>query len=91
LYHILRTRLFEEIASEEEIHDIALSYKEAVKETKQMNYSNYNPDSVYAGIKDAYPFHPSIKDLFARFKENSGFQQTRGFIRLTRMMIKKFV
>lgn len=88
LYHILRTRLFEEVASEEEIHEIALGYKEAVKEAKQMNYTNYNPDSIYTGIKDAYPFHPSIKDLFARFKENPGFQQTRGFIRLTRLMVK---
>lgn len=88
LYHILRTRLFEKTATAEEVHDIALGYKEAVKEAKQMNYTSYNPDSVYTGIKDAYPFHPSIKDLFARFKENPGFQQTRGFIRLTRMMVK---
>ncbi|MFZ3591516.1 DUF499 domain-containing protein [Bacillus sp. DJP31] len=88
LYHILRTRLFEKKASEEEIHETALGYKEAVKEAKQMNYTNYNPDLVYTGIKDAYPFHPSIKDLFARFKENPGFQQTRGFIRLTRLMVK---
>lgn len=88
LYHILRTRLFEKIASPEEIHEIALGYKEAVKEAKQMNYTNYNADAVYSGIKDAYPFHPSIKDLFARFKENPGFQQTRGFIKLTRSMVK---
>src|SRR5690606_9564234 len=27
-------------------------------------------------------------DLFARFKENPGFQQTRGYIRLTRLMVK---
>lgn len=88
LYHILRTRLFEKIASEEEIQEIALQYKEAVKEAKQMNYTNYSPEIVYTGIKDAYPFHPSIKDLFARFKENPGFQQTRGFIRLTREIVK---
>lgn len=88
LYHILRTRLFEKTATPEEIHEIALGYKGAVKEAKQMNYTNYNPDLVYTGIMDAYPFHPSIKDLFARFKENPGFQQTRGFIRLTRLMVK---
>ncbi|ELW9008242.1 DUF499 domain-containing protein, partial [Campylobacter upsaliensis] len=63
-------------------------FKEAVKEAKQMNYTNLSPEQLYTGIKDAYPFHPSIKDLFARFKENPGFQQTRGFIRLTRIMVK---
>ena len=26
--------------------------------------------------------------MFARFKENNGFQQTRGFIRLTRLMVR---
>lgn len=88
LYHILRKRLFETTATEEEIHEIAMSYKEAIKEARQMNYTNSSPEQIYTGIKDAYPFHPSIKDLFARFKENPGFQQTRGFIRLTRIMVK---
>lgn len=89
LYHILRKRLFESIATDEEIHEIAMAYKEAVKEAKQMNYTNLSPEQIYTGIRDAYPFHPSIKDLFARFKENPGFQQTRGFIRLTRLMVKQ--
>lgn len=88
LYHILRKRLFEEQSNENEIQEIALAYKEAVKEAKQMGYTNISPDQIYVGIKDSYPFHPSIKDLFARFKENQGFQQTRGFIRLTRIMVK---
>lgn len=88
LYHILRKRLFETIGTEEEIHEIGLAYQDAVKEAKQMNYTNLSPEQAYTGIKDAYPFHPSIKDLFARFKENPGFQQTRGFIRLTRIMVK---
>lgn len=88
LYHILRKRLFETTATKEEKHEIAMGYKESVKEAKQMNYTNQSPDQLYTGIMDAYPFHPSIKDLFARFKENPGFQQTRGFIRLTRLMVK---
>ena len=35
---------------------------------------------------ESYPFHPSIRDLYARFKENPGFQQTRGLIRLMRIV-----
>lgn len=53
-----------------------------------MQYTNYTVDELSLGIKNSYPFHPSIRDLFARFKENPGFQQTRGYIRLTRLMVK---
>jgi hypothetical protein len=56
-------------------------------EAKQMGYTNVSPDQIFLGIKDSYPFHPSIKDLYARFKENEGFQQTRGLIRLMRLIV----
>ena len=89
LYHILRTRLFEKTASKDQITEIATGYKEAIKEARQMGYTNYSPEEFVKGIYSSYPFHPSVRDLFARFKENPGFQQTRGFIRLTRMMVKE--
>lgn len=88
LYNILRTRLFKKTASDEEIDIIAEEYKNAVKEAKEMRYTDENPENIASGIRKSYPFHPSIRDLFARFKENPGFQQTRGFIRLTRAMVK---
>lgn len=88
LYNILRTRLFTKIANESEIDDIALAYKVAVKEAVDMRLTDENPSEIAKGIRSSYPFHPSIRDLFARFKENPGFQQTRGFIRLSRIMVK---
>ncbi|MEA1966749.1 MAG: DUF499 domain-containing protein, partial [Thermodesulfobacteriota bacterium] len=88
LYNILRTRLFEKIASENEIDEIAGEFQKAVKEAKEMRYTDENPENIASGIRTSYPFHPATRDLFARFKENAGFQQTRGFIRLTRAMVK---
>lgn len=88
LYHILRKRLFANEVPENDIDDIAREYQASVKEAKEMNYTDENPLNISKGIRVSYPFHPSIRDLFARFKENPGFQQTRGFIRLTRIMIK---
>ncbi len=88
LYNILRTRLFSEIAKEKEIDEIANEYQKAVKEAKEMRYTDENPENIASGIRASYPFHPATRDLFARFKENAGFQQTRGFIRLTRAMVK---
>ncbi len=88
LYSILRTRLFEKVGKKETIDQIAVGYKKAIVEARQMGYTNYSLAEFLKGIYASYPFHPSIRDLFARFKENPGFQQTRGFIRLTRMMVK---
>ena len=52
--------------------------------------TGYTGDSVFLGIKESYPFHLSIKEIYARFKENPGFQQTRGLIRLMRQVVKGF-
>ncbi len=89
IYHILRRRLFQKLPGENEINEIANAYKQAVLEAKQMGYTNLSPEQVFVGIKDSYPFHPSIRDLYARFKENPGFQQTRGLIRLMRIIISQ--
>ncbi len=88
LYNILRTRLFQEVGSKEDVLEIIEGYKKAINEARQMGYTNYTADEIARGIQASYPFHPSIRDLFARFKENPGFQQTRGYIRLTRLMVK---
>ena len=87
LYHILRTRLFSSLPAEEVIKEIAQEYAEAVRKAKQMDITNATPESFAAQLVDSYPFHFSIRDLYARFKENPGFQQTRGLIRLMRIII----
>lgn len=88
LYMILKKKLFNSIPSEAEIKEIALEYKSAVNKARQMGITGISAEIIFSGIVDSYPFHPCIKDLFARFKENLNFQQTRGFIRLTRLMIR---
>lgn len=87
VYHILKKRLFKELPENSEINSVAIAYKDAVNEAKQMGLTNISADKVYIAAKDSYPFHPSIKDLYARFKENPGFQQTRGLIRLMRRIV----
>ena len=90
LYFILKKKLFEELPNKNDIIEVAKEYKDAVNKAKQVNTNiSLNANIVYQGICDVYPFHPCIKDLFARFKENNNFQQTRGFIRLARLMIRR--
>lgn len=87
LYHILRTRLFEALPDEAKIKRVANKYASAVKNAKEMDVTNASPDSYAAQIIESYPFHFVIRDLYARFKENPGFQQTRGLIRLMRVIV----
>ena len=89
VYYILRKKLFKNLPAEDEINSVATAYKQAVREAKQMGYTNLSPEQIFVGIKDSYPFHPSIRDLYARFKENQGFQQTRGLIRLMRVIVSQ--
>lgn len=89
IYHILRTRLFKSLPAEDEVWTVARAYADAVKNAKQMDITNASPEQFAAQIKDSYPFHFAIRDLYARFRENPGFQQTRGLIRLMRVLVSR--
>lgn len=86
LYHILRTRLFKNLPTETQIRQIAQSYADALHKARQMDMTSESPEEMAAQILTSYPFHPGIRDLYARFRENPGFQQTRGLIRLMRLV-----
>ena len=88
-YHILRRRLFERLPDEAGIEAVAQAYGKAVREAKQMDVTNASPEQFAADVKESYPFHPAIRDLYARFRENQGFQQTRGLIRLMRIVVSR--
>ena len=93
IYSILRTRLFEDYGSIKnfgyERSVIASEYKNAVANSKKLGFTSHSAESIYSGIVDSYPFHPSIKELYARFKENQNFQQTRGLIKLMRQIVRE--
>ena len=87
LYHILRKRLFETVASDADIQQIAGAYREALREAVKMNLTTTSPEALFTRVIDAYPFHPDLRELVGKFKENEGFQQTRGVIRLMQMVV----
>lgn len=88
-YQILRRRIFETLPSDSEIAEVAQGYAQAVRDAKQMDVTNASPESFAGRIADSYPFHPAVRDLYARFRENQGFQQTRGLIRLMRIVVTR--
>ena len=88
-YQILRKRLFETLPAKERIAEVAQAYAKSVRDARQMDVTNASPEQFAARVAESYPFHPSIRDLYARFKENPGFQQTRGLIRLMRVVASR--
>lgn len=84
IYNILRTRLFETLPSEIDIQQIADAYGKEIEIARQMDLVTDTGVSFSKAVRDSYPFHPGLKDLLARFKENPGFMQTRGLIRYMR-------
>ncbi len=85
-YHILRRRLFKNEPKDTQVDEVAQAYAKSVREAKQMDITAQSPEQFAQLIKSSYPFHPAIKDLYARFRENQGFQQTRALIRLMRII-----
>jgi len=88
-YHILRKRIFETLPDNAEIEQVAQGYAQAVREAKLMDVTNASPEQFAGQVVESYPFHPAIRDLYGRFRENQGFQQTRGLIRLMRVMVSR--
>jgi len=86
-YHILRKRIFEKLPTEIEIKTVAQAYGKAMRQAKAMDTTSQSPEQFVAQVEESYPFHPGIRDLYARFKENQNFQQTRGLIRLMRVVV----
>ncbi len=52
-----------------------------------MGLTSSTSEGIYQNVQVAYPFHPAWRELLGRFKENEGFQQTRGVIRLLQMVV----
>lgn len=86
IFQILRTRLFATLPSPTTIERVSGAYSQSVKDARDMDLTNANPGDTRSALLESYPFHFSLRDLYARFRENPGFQQTRALIKLMRVI-----
>lgn len=86
-YSILRTRLFEKLPDADTVAAVADAFQKELADAEKQDLTSASPQQLRADILKAYPFHPRLRDLYARFRENQGFQQTRALIRLMRMVV----
>lgn len=88
VFAIVRKRLFDKLPTDERIQEVAQAYVSALQKAKRVDSIPTTPETFIERIRETYPFHPSIRDIVARFAENRGYQKTRAFIRLLRLAVR---
>jgi hypothetical protein len=88
VFAIVRKRLFDGLPSPDKIDEVAQAYVSALQKAKRVDTIPTTPETFIERIRETYPFHPSIRDIAARFAENRGYQKTRALIRLMRLAVR---
>lgn len=88
VFAIARKRLFDSLPSADRIDEVAQAYVDALQKAKRVDTIATTPETFIERIRETYPFHPSIRDIVARFAENRGYQKTRALIRLLRLAVR---
>jgi hypothetical protein len=88
VFAIVRKRLFDDLPPPERIDEVAQAYVAALQKAKRVDTIPSTPETFIERIRETYPFHPSIRDIVARFAENRGYQKTRALIRLLRLAVR---
>jgi hypothetical protein len=88
VFAIVRKRLFDALPSADRVDEVAQAYVSALQKAKRVDTIPTTPETFVERIRDTYPFHPSIRDIVARFSENRGYQKTRALIRLLRLAVR---
>jgi hypothetical protein len=88
MFAIVRKRLFDALPSKDRIDEVAQAYVAALQKAKRVDTISTTPETFVERIRETYPFHPSIRDIVARFAENRGYQKTRALIRLLRLAVR---
>ena len=88
VFAIVRKRLFDGLPGRERIDEVAQGYVDALQKAKRVDTIPSTPEAFIERIRETYPFHPSTRDIVARFAENRGYQKTRALIRLLRLSVR---
>jgi hypothetical protein len=70
VFAIVRKRLFDRLPPEDRIDEVAQAYVDALQKAKRVDTVATTPETFIERIRETYPFHPSIRDIVARFSEN---------------------
>jgi predicted AAA+ superfamily ATPase len=85
IYHILRKRIFTNVGTVSQIQEVQKEFQMNATLLSKTSASPFIVSEATEYSKQlitSYPFHPAFKGLLGRFQANTGFQQTRGVLRM---------
>lgn len=88
VFDILRRRLFTSLPKRDEIDRIAVAYAKSMDEAVRSRMVAKTPEQFADEVHRCYPFHPSLRDLVAMFRNNENFRQTRGLMRMVSRIVR---
>src|SRR5262245_6258330 len=88
VFAIVRKRLFDNLPAPDRVDEVAQAYVDTLQKAKRVDTVATTPETFIERIRETYPFHPSIRDIVARFAENRGYQKTRALIRMLRLALR---
>jgi hypothetical protein len=88
IYQILKKRLFEKLPGSADVEAVADAYAAAIAEAEKSKSIAKSTEQIANDIRLSYPFHPSIKDIIALFRNNESYRQTRGLMQFVSRMIR---
>ena len=88
VFDILRRRLFVKLPSRDAVDHVAVAYARSMDEAVRSRVVAKTPEQFADEIHRCYPFHPSLRDLVAMFRNNEGFRQTRGLMRMVSRIVR---
>ena len=88
IYQILKKRLFSKLAGPADIELVADAFAAAIAEAEKSKSIAKSTEQIANDVRLSYPFHPSIKDIIALFRNNESYRQTRGLMQFVSRMIK---
>lgn len=88
IYDIVRTRMFRKLPEQAEVEKVAEKFGEAITLAERSKTIHKSAEQIADEIIGSYPFHPSVKNIIALFKENENYRQTRGLMQFVSKMLK---
>ncbi|WP_411902305.1 anti-phage-associated DUF499 domain-containing protein [Methylorubrum thiocyanatum] len=88
IYEILKKRLFKSTATQSVIDAVAAEYGKALADAVKSKAIAKSAEQLADEIAASYPFHPSVKQVVALFKENEAYRQTRGLMQFVSKMLR---
>lgn len=88
VFDILRRRLFTSLPNRDAIDHVAVAYAKTMDEAVRSRMVAKSPEQFADEVHRCYPFHPSLRDLVAMFRNNENFRQTRGLMRMVSRIVR---